>query len=77
MKNKSLNDSIYFCGCPCHIIYNVIQEGNETFACKTKFDNKDMIDQHYWINKSAKPKTVCCLSVNLVTNIYNQNPHQH
>ena len=42
------NDSIYFSGCPYHIIHNAAQKGGEAFACKSKFDVAEfMIDVYH------------------------------
>ena len=63
-KNKPVNDSIYFSGCPYHIIHNGAQKGGEVFACKSKFDTEYMmIDQYHWFVYQAKKN--CYLSVNL------------
>ena len=56
-KNKPVNDSTCFSGCPYHIIHNGAQKGGEAFACKSKFDTEYMmIDQYHWFVYQAKKK---------------------
>ena len=51
------NDSIYFSGCPYHIIHNAAQKGGEAFACKSKFDVAEfMIDVYHCFDKYTKLK---------------------
>jgi len=51
------NPSIYFCGCPCHIIHNTAQKAGEAFAQSCGFDVEDFaIDLYYWFDKSTKRK---------------------
>ena len=52
------NDSIYFSGCPYHIIHNVAQKGGEAFPCKSKFDAEEfMIDMYHCFDKYTKLKS--------------------
>ena len=51
------NDSIYFSGCPYHIIHNAAQKGGEASACKSKFDVAEfMIDVYHCFDKYTKLK---------------------
>ena len=52
-----LNPSIYFVGCPCHIIHNVAQKAAEAFGDLSGIDIEECcIDHFYWFDKSTKRK---------------------
>ena len=51
------NSSVYFCGCPCHIIHNTAQKASEAFTQSCGFDVEEFtIDLFYWFDKSTKRK---------------------
>ena len=51
------NSSVYFCGCPCHIIHNTAQKAAEAFTQSCGFDVEEFtIDLFYWFDKSTKRK---------------------
>lgn len=51
------NSSIYFNGCPCHIVHNTSAAAASAFSCATGFDVEDMmIDLFYWFDYSTKRK---------------------
>ena len=53
------NPSIYFSGCPCHILHNAGQKAAEAFACESRFDVEEfLIDLYYWFDKSTKCKNI-------------------
>ena len=53
------NSSVYFCGCPCHIIHNTAQKAGEAFTKSCGFDVEDFtVDLFYWFDKSTKRKNV-------------------
>ena len=53
------NPSIYFSGCPCHILHNAGQKAAEAFACDSRFDVEEfLIDLYYWFDKSTKRKNI-------------------
>ena len=61
------NLSVYFCGCPCHIILNTTYKADEPFAQSCGFDVEDFtIDLFYWFDKSTKRKNSFYASVNFV-----------
>ena len=52
-----INPSVYFVGCPCHIIHNAAQKAAEIFADVSQFDIEECcIDHFYWFDKSTKRK---------------------
>ena len=49
------NNSIFFNGCPCHIIHNAAQKAGSAFAGFCGFDVEEFtIDIYYWFDKSTK-----------------------
>ena len=51
------NPSVYFCGCPCHIIHNTAQKAGEAFTQSCGFDVEEFtIDLFYRFDKSTKRK---------------------
>ena len=51
------NPSVYFNGCPCHIIYNAAKKAGESFLEICEFDVEEfVIDLFYWFDKSTKQK---------------------
>ena len=49
--------SVYFIGCPCHIVHNATQKGIDAFCDKSGFDIEECcIGQFYWFDKSTKCK---------------------
>lgn len=51
------NKSIFFNGCPCHIIHNAGQKAGNVFASQTGFDVEELIiDLFYWFDNSTKKK---------------------
>lgn len=63
-KNNSIktrvqekNTSVYFNGCPCHIVHNTASAASSAFSAATGFDVEDtMIDLYYWFDYSTKRK---------------------
>ena len=52
-----INPSVYFVGCPCHIIHNAAQKAAEAFGDVSQFDIEECcIDHFYWFDKSTKRK---------------------
>uniref|UniRef100_H3A908 HAT C-terminal dimerisation domain-containing protein n=1 Tax=Latimeria chalumnae TaxID=7897 RepID=H3A908_LATCH len=64
-KNNSIkaqvqgkNKSVYFMGCPCHIIHNTASTGASEFSKVSGFDVEDFcIDCYYYFDKSTKQKS--------------------
>ncbi|XP_064422522.1 uncharacterized protein LOC135360046 [Latimeria chalumnae] len=64
-KNNSIktrvqvrNKSVYFMGCPCHIIHNTASTGGSEFSKVSGFDVEDFcIDCYYYFDKSTKQKS--------------------
>ena len=53
---QASNSSVYFNGCPCHII-NAAQKGAEQFSVMSVFDVEEfVVDLFYWFDKSTKWK---------------------
>ncbi len=51
------NPSIYFVGCPGHIVHNTASKAAEGFQAETGFDVEDLlVDLYYWFDKSTKRK---------------------
>ena len=52
------NSSIYFSGCPCHIIHNAARKASDVFCSSCGFDVEEFcIDiLYYWFDKSTKRK---------------------
>ena len=51
------NSLVYFCGCPCHIIYNTAQKAAEEFTQSCGFDVEEFtIDLFNWFDKSTKKR---------------------
>ena len=51
------NSSIYFSGCPCHIIHNAARKASGVFCSSCGFDVEEFcIDIYYWFDKSTKRK---------------------
>lgn len=51
------NESVYFVGCPCHMVHNTACKAAEVFQTETGFDIEDMlVDLYYWFDKSTKRK---------------------
>ena len=48
------NSSIYFSGCPCHIIHNAARKASDVF-CSSDVE-EFCIDIYYWFDKSTKRK---------------------
>ena len=56
---QARNPSIYFNGCPCHIIHNAGQKGAEQFSMLAGFDVEEfVVDIFYWFDKSTKRKNM-------------------
>lgn len=63
-KNNSIktrvlerNSSVYFNGCPCHIVHNTASAASSAFSSATGFDVEDMmVDLFYWFDYSTKRK---------------------
>ena len=50
-----VNLSVYFVGCPCHIIHDAAQKATEVFGEVSRVDIEECcIDHYYWFNKSTK-----------------------
>ncbi len=55
------NPSIYFVGCPCHMVHNTASKAAEAFQAETGFDVEDLlVDLYYWFDKSTKRKNELC-----------------
>jgi len=57
IKNRVLqqNPSVYFNGCPCHIIHNAAQKAGESFTDACGLDVEEfVIDLYYWFDKPTK-----------------------
>ena len=53
------NSSVYFMGCPCHLIHNIACHASDSFQNCTKFDVEDLcVDIFYWFDKSTKRKGI-------------------
>ena len=53
------NSSVYFNGCPCHIVHNAAQKGAEQFSEVSGFDIEEfVVDLFYWFDKSTKRKNL-------------------
>ena len=53
----SVNPSVCFIGCPCHMVHNTAMKSAEAFQVSTNFDVEDMlVDIYYWFDKSTKRK---------------------
>ncbi len=51
------NSSIFFSGCPCHILHNAAQKSGDAFRNSCSFDVEEFtIDLYYWFDKSTKRK---------------------
>ena len=51
------NPSVYFVGCPCHMVHNTASKASDSFEVETGFDIEDMlVDLYYWFDKSTKRK---------------------
>ena len=50
----AVNPSVYFVGCPCHIIHNAAQKATEAFGEISGFDIEEC--HYYWCDKSTKRK---------------------
>ena len=49
--------SVYFMGCPCHMVHNTAIKAADYFESLTGFDVEDMmVDLFYWFDKSTKRK---------------------
>lgn len=56
---KQKNDSVYFMGCPCHLLHNIGSHASDTFQQVSGFDVEDFcIDVFYWFDKSTKRKGI-------------------
>ena len=54
---NQVNPSIYFMGCPCHIIHNAARKSADAFRHVSNFDVEDCcIDHYYCFDKSTKRK---------------------
>ena len=63
ITNRNL--SVYFCGCPCHIIHNTAHKAGEVFTQSCGFEVEDFtIDLFYWFDKSRKERMSFYASVN-------------
>ena len=53
----AVNPSVYFVGCPCHIIHNAAQKSTEAFGEMSGVDIEECcVDHYYWFDKSTKRK---------------------
>ena len=53
----ALNPSIYFVGCPCHIVHNAAQQATEVLGEMSGVDIEGCcVDHYYWFDKSTKRK---------------------
>ena len=51
------NSTIYFNGCPCHVVHNAAQKGGTAFAKCFGFDAEEFaVDLYYWFDKLTKKK---------------------
>lgn len=51
------NPSVYFIGCPCHMVHNTATKSANAFEAETRFDAEDLlVDLYYWFDKSTKRK---------------------
>ena len=51
----AINPSVYFVGCPCHIIHNAAQKATEMFGEISGVDIEECcVDHCYWFDKSTK-----------------------
>lgn len=56
---QSRNSSVYFNGCPCHILHNAAQKGADQFSFVCGFDIEEfVVDLFYWFDKSTKRKNL-------------------
>ena len=54
-----INESVYFMGCPCHIIHNCASHSSKAFAKALKFDVGDLaVDVFFWFDYSTKRKNL-------------------
>ena len=52
-----VNPSIYFVGCPCHIVHNAAQKAAEACRDVSGIDIEECcVDHYYWFDKSTKRK---------------------
>ena len=52
-KTRS-NSSVYFNGCPCHIVHNAAQKGADQFSVVSGFDIEEfVVDLFYWFDKES------------------------
>ena len=53
----TVNPSVYFVGCPCHIIHNAAQKATEACGEMSGVDVEQCcVDHYYWFDKSTKWK---------------------
>ena len=53
----AINPSIYFVGCPCHIIHNAAQKAGDAFCDLSGFDVEECcVDHYFWFDRSTKRK---------------------
>ena len=65
VKDNKRNLSVYFCGCPCHIIHNTAHNAVEAFTQSCGFDVEDFtIDLFYWLDNKQKERMSFYASVN-------------
>ena len=56
---QARNFSVFFNGCPCHIVHNAAQKGAEQFSAMSGFDVEEfVVDLFYWFDKSTKRKNL-------------------
>ena len=56
---QTRNSSVYFNGCPCHIIHNAAQKVAEQFSVVSGFDVEEfVVNLFYWFDKSTKRKNL-------------------
>ena len=49
------NETVYFLGCPCHIIHNCANHNTSAFLKATIFDIGDLgVDIFFWFDYSTK-----------------------
>ena len=59
VRIQARNSSVYFNGCPCHMIHNAAQKGAGQFSVATGFDVKEFnVDIFYWFDHSTKRKNL-------------------
>lgn len=59
VRIQACNSSVFFNGCPCHIVHNAAQKGAEQFSVVPGFDIEEFIvDIFYWFDKSTKRKNL-------------------